>query len=666
MTLSALDNIAIASQTALAEVGSTQLLLMDSRPQRGNRVPKNKSFTGCWTCRARKIKCDDSKPTCQRCIVRKVKCEGYGVRLVWSPTHGTARSNRRSIFDGYEEKLPVYSSDELDTILGLLDPPIPMDEIPDNNPMKLGPFGVFKSSAYVPSSSCSTISFSANDNGQHCTSDSLESHWKLIEKPQNIDKIGTQAYGREKPPSTPCLSCNSSPPPDLQEQGHNWSYSPESDIHFTVDFSGTDIVALGSKSAYTPTPGPLTTDAMSHPALLSDLHYGPFLNHWIVYLADMMLPGKFDDNPYKTIFLPMVLGMRLDSVPHQALLHSLCSVAAYHLASKQVCSESILIERRKGIYHQRRSIKFLSQAISDENTPILGSTLEPTLASIIMLALTHVFAEDEGAWRAHLGGGRQLVQCFKHRLPNESATLSKLYNMFLCIEGIGCPPTVSRERSGSYLHEIVPSLSAAEITDLTYLLPELDFRMHSHVGITRPIFDIICLINQILVLSQPPEQNIINAIEAKLPQHDPELLNFQYSNKLDEEVFRTHANLFYYATQIYFRRYIRGESTTDVQSQVRLALEQLRRAKELSARSDNGSWLWPVFVIACETLEDGDSRMIILDWFYRNERLGLRNIAQAKVIVRHVWSHRDNLNGRERDVAWFHIMRGMNQNLLLI
>ncbi|KAL3293536.1 arginine metabolism regulation protein II [Colletotrichum asianum] len=48
-----------------------------------------KTFTGCWTCRGRKVKCDEIRPHCRECRARNLKCEGYGARLQWlSPDTG--------------------------------------------------------------------------------------------------------------------------------------------------------------------------------------------------------------------------------------------------------------------------------------------------------------------------------------------------------------------------------------------------------------------------------------------------------------------------------------------------------------------------------------------------------------------------------------------------
>lgn len=44
---------------------------------------RTKTFTGCWTCRNRKIKCDEAKPCCRQCHRKGLDCEGYTARLQW-------------------------------------------------------------------------------------------------------------------------------------------------------------------------------------------------------------------------------------------------------------------------------------------------------------------------------------------------------------------------------------------------------------------------------------------------------------------------------------------------------------------------------------------------------------------------------------------------------
>lgn len=53
------------------------------RTQRTQRTQRTKTFTGCWTCRERKVKCDEAQPRCQQCRRRGWTCGGYSTRLQW-------------------------------------------------------------------------------------------------------------------------------------------------------------------------------------------------------------------------------------------------------------------------------------------------------------------------------------------------------------------------------------------------------------------------------------------------------------------------------------------------------------------------------------------------------------------------------------------------------
>ncbi|RAK77916.1 Zn(II)2Cys6 transcription factor [Aspergillus fijiensis CBS 313.89] len=66
-------------------------------------TPHQRSHHGCWTCKARRRKCDRTRPNCQSCIQRGLQCEGYEVRLRWGA--GIASRGR---YTGAEE--PIETS----------------------------------------------------------------------------------------------------------------------------------------------------------------------------------------------------------------------------------------------------------------------------------------------------------------------------------------------------------------------------------------------------------------------------------------------------------------------------------------------------------------------------------------------------------------------------
>lgn len=41
------------------------------------------SISGCATCKQKRLKCDEGKPSCQQCHRRNVTCEGYKKDFKW-------------------------------------------------------------------------------------------------------------------------------------------------------------------------------------------------------------------------------------------------------------------------------------------------------------------------------------------------------------------------------------------------------------------------------------------------------------------------------------------------------------------------------------------------------------------------------------------------------
>ncbi|KAI0206336.1 hypothetical protein F4808DRAFT_115558 [Astrocystis sublimbata] len=59
------------------------------------RVPARKrTKTGCLTCRKRRIKCDEGKPTCNNCLKSKRQCEGYSQQIIFKDPLGAFAGSR--------------------------------------------------------------------------------------------------------------------------------------------------------------------------------------------------------------------------------------------------------------------------------------------------------------------------------------------------------------------------------------------------------------------------------------------------------------------------------------------------------------------------------------------------------------------------------------------
>lgn len=63
------------------------------RPKKeGAGEPKKRSRTGCWPCKARKVKCGEEKPACQNCVKAGETCD-YSIRLNWG---GRSRKDKEA------------------------------------------------------------------------------------------------------------------------------------------------------------------------------------------------------------------------------------------------------------------------------------------------------------------------------------------------------------------------------------------------------------------------------------------------------------------------------------------------------------------------------------------------------------------------------------------
>lgn len=118
---------------------------------------RTKTFTGCWTCRARKIKCDLRRPTCFRCEKANLDCAGYSIKLRWSPSNAKGETKeplsatapageedffqRRNVeFVRYPPHMVYEYYEDMDVILSKLHSP----KIQGDETKVLGPFGVFQ------------------------------------------------------------------------------------------------------------------------------------------------------------------------------------------------------------------------------------------------------------------------------------------------------------------------------------------------------------------------------------------------------------------------------------------------------------------------------------------------------------------------------------------
>ncbi|CDK28016.1 unnamed protein product [Kuraishia capsulata CBS 1993] len=122
----------------------------------GTSTRRTKRFTGCWTCRKRGVRCDESRPGCKNCVIHRVKCEGYMVKLCWGNNDAPLSERRyqktRSLmlYEWKENQLlddiqVENSLDRIETASGFLT----SKNLETSKEFGYGPFTVFSVSSKV-------------------------------------------------------------------------------------------------------------------------------------------------------------------------------------------------------------------------------------------------------------------------------------------------------------------------------------------------------------------------------------------------------------------------------------------------------------------------------------------------------------------------------------
>ena len=73
-----LDALSVEKTTSTQQLEQEQTGL----PPRKRTKASARSRTGCWSCKARKVRCDEAKPRCAGCTKRDLDCD-YSIRLNW-------------------------------------------------------------------------------------------------------------------------------------------------------------------------------------------------------------------------------------------------------------------------------------------------------------------------------------------------------------------------------------------------------------------------------------------------------------------------------------------------------------------------------------------------------------------------------------------------------
>ncbi|KAF9891862.1 hypothetical protein FE257_003347 [Aspergillus nanangensis] len=350
--------------------------------------PRTKTFTGCWTCRKRHVKCDEQRPECLRCRRSGRLCQGYSVRLEWTNANDSRISQQRRQLRSSIRTAPELSADAVTALLAEL------DHCPSTTAaQRRGPFSVF------------AVSFAG-----------------VTDQPPVGEKLPDVAESREsrREKSTSVFSRPSSVVAEEEEERTDLLESIIIDSHPLPDITSI----LNEVTPITPPPSMLNPTPINSPEI-------ELVHHWVVFLSGQMLLIDTADNPCRTVFMPLAL-QGLHASPkqanmHRAVFHAICAASAFSL------------------YHLNGEPRFQSLAVRHDQQALrhLRETLhlgrrwdEATLAAVLSCITAEAMSGRRGRWRAHVLGGLGLLE---HEIQGgwvQTPTASRLLQSYISLSSL--------------------------------------------------------------------------------------------------------------------------------------------------------------------------------------------------------------------------------------
>ncbi len=342
------------------------------------RKRRSKTFTGCWTCRSRAVKCDEGRPSCIKCLSASLSCQGYGIRLVWPGEPHTGQGRRRLFPAAALANEPLLSEDLLDQDLELLDSVAPGGEL------FCGLFGVLSLERRHPDSQ---TTLTESDK-------------------QSISQRRNEAG------QTPRWPSSSSSPAGVDQSDALFSHTPERTNR-----------ALRNAQSFVESSNTVAPYNQSLSCFEDEL-----LQCWKTRLSGLMTPIPQRNNIFTNVITPLAeqaLSERIHSHAHLALLHALLAMTAFWRENMLGADG-----RDLGRMYLNSSLSLLTQCLEDSECP------QVILAAISTLLVIPAFTGEYSAWRIHLHGGIAWLQSVRSSIWDHSETSLVLLQLFSYYESL--------------------------------------------------------------------------------------------------------------------------------------------------------------------------------------------------------------------------------------
>ncbi|KAJ5817797.1 hypothetical protein N7447_007805 [Penicillium robsamsonii] len=590
---------------------------------------KSVTFTGCWTCRSRKVKCDERQQNgCGVCQKSGLECAGYGVNLCWMTDkkrdlHGLRRRQIRL----EQSTTPSISEDEINRIISSLD-----SISTPSRTVTIGPFAIFS-------------------KWEHGDNEFAEPHASLGNSHQ------TQDWSSEIIPSEldPELSS------ELFKTIPDDTVIPDTDIH-EIDFSPN----WGSLLAHVPNSPRLSYSRKKspkmHPSphielsapLFKDSNTSMLMYHYKNHVAELLQPVFHPRNPWRTTYLPFALEGCHDLCLVQntgstsgvsiSLFHSILSSAAFHLRNVMGGSREY---HNLGLQHRAKALRALKFALV---APKDSRQYTMYLTAMLSLVTIDTMTGEDSDFPIHLKGCRQLQR------PNVSEVVDDSSRQISSI----CHFLSLLARTTAHELEPRPLTTEGPFFEEPYFYDD-DTNIQYMYGITPYLGNLLqrtCQLAEYLAFYQDVEMPTLLLEACSSLHHEIFSWHIDFESfdliALEDptmlEVIRYQALAFHSAIVIFYYQAIENSNPVDLQQRVGAIWTNLSLAEDLKDAYSYGEkraapMSWPAFIAACEATD----RRPWVEWWERVQGYSMGNFKRQWKVIQEIWSI---MNLDENVVNW--------------
>ncbi|VUC26064.1 unnamed protein product [Clonostachys rosea] len=640
----------------------------------GSPTRYHKTFSGCWSCRERKIKCDEAKPTCRQCKKSRLECKGYDLRLQWITNKqpdtefpGVNHLRRNIALDAHTPVLSVDKIDEILITLGQYDPRYrPATE--ENLHIFMECFGVFRDANHEVTPS------------------------PLALGPTPTSREARSALDTASTASSPVVEWNASIDvhthlsSTLEDYGDSMinGYSSKLPSFFILDFDSHNRNTLPSFRDHI---GETETDAFgtyenglakAYQAVTLGKKEKFLIHYYSKRIVNILCVIENGASPWKTIHLPKALRaigeITIEGKTSricEALVCSCLSISAFCLSNDcriRLQEVDALGWEKRADEYRLQAIKLLRSAMETDLHPKRGAKYTDFLATTLSMITIDVMSGETDTCGIHLDGALRLInhgQAWNQQYSSKADTLHRMYfylraifestlprNHRLRRLKTSCSTKQDVESQDVFCHNIVAQCSAWSpplISD-----HNIDPKIGSYESIYGVPYSLLLLLTKIIDLTYKLyDESFDGRMPLNLMDECDELehsiMDWPANANFPSEpptTYSSNAKIVYYHTAafhgalvIYFAQHIRLVGHHFLQPHIRAVLDCMEIIEQIKVETNliAAPLYWPAFIASSVAFDEGlQSRF--RKWYEHMMFYGIEALRTGFSVLEEVWT----------------------------